>query len=366
DFNLTQGTVTFLANQTSMTVSVPIIGDTTAENNETFFLNLSNPTNATIADGQGLGTILNDDNSPPVVTLPPGPLNATEDVGLAVVGISVADPDANGAVELVTLIVQHGTLNVRTDVPSGLLPEQILNNGTNSVTFNATLDAINNTLASLSGLVYQGIQDYNGTDTLTVTANDLGNTGNVNIPKSDTESVLINVANVNDPPIIDFHGAGGVGTPPSPIQSTKGNAVAAFGSPNVITLTDADNTNFNGGTIVATNVGPFIGAKDLVSIRNQGTGSGEIGFSAKGKHKGQITYNGVVIGNAHGGTGGSNLVITLNSKASVAATQALLRNITFGTSKTRLAPVARNVQLTMTDGSGGTSQTVTTTINVTN
>ncbi|MCT0206108.1 type I secretion C-terminal target domain-containing protein, partial [Synechococcus sp. CS-1332] len=44
------------------TVSVTINGDTVFEPNETFFLNLSAPTNGvTLADGQGLGTIFNDD-----------------------------------------------------------------------------------------------------------------------------------------------------------------------------------------------------------------------------------------------------------------------------------------------------------------
>ena len=33
---------------------------------ETFFLNLSNPANATIADGQGVGTITNDDTTPTI------------------------------------------------------------------------------------------------------------------------------------------------------------------------------------------------------------------------------------------------------------------------------------------------------------
>ena len=36
-------------------------GDTTPEPNETFFVNLTTATNATIANGQGIGTILNDD-----------------------------------------------------------------------------------------------------------------------------------------------------------------------------------------------------------------------------------------------------------------------------------------------------------------
>ncbi|MDD1460077.1 hypothetical protein MEO39_08225, partial [Dolichospermum sp. ST_sed2] len=49
--------------ETSKTITVPIIGDTAVEANETFLVNLSNPTNATIADSQGLGTITNDDTT---------------------------------------------------------------------------------------------------------------------------------------------------------------------------------------------------------------------------------------------------------------------------------------------------------------
>jgi hypothetical protein len=38
-------------------------GDTTAEPNETFFVDLTNPANATIEDGEGLGTIVDDDSA---------------------------------------------------------------------------------------------------------------------------------------------------------------------------------------------------------------------------------------------------------------------------------------------------------------
>ncbi len=59
-------TLSFAAGQTSRTVSLPVRGDTTAEPDETFFVNLSNATGgATIADSQGIGTILNDDAAPP-------------------------------------------------------------------------------------------------------------------------------------------------------------------------------------------------------------------------------------------------------------------------------------------------------------
>lgn len=56
--------VTFLPGQTTMTVTVPVVGDTLSEADETFFVNLSTPVNATIADNQGLGTITDDDIAP--------------------------------------------------------------------------------------------------------------------------------------------------------------------------------------------------------------------------------------------------------------------------------------------------------------
>jgi hypothetical protein len=42
-------------------ISVLVNGDTQVEPNETFFVNLSNPANATISKSQGIGTILDDD-----------------------------------------------------------------------------------------------------------------------------------------------------------------------------------------------------------------------------------------------------------------------------------------------------------------
>lgn len=361
DYSATNGTLTFGPNETTKTISVPIIGNTTAEPNETFFVNLSNPTNASIQDGQGLGTILNDDNAPPSVTVPQGPLTVDEEADLSVNGISVADPDAGAATITVTLSAAHGTIVVRNDVNGGLTGAQILNNGTNSVQLVAPMSVINNTLASPNGVVYRGLTDFFGADTLLVTANDLGNSGNSNTPLSDTKGIAIQVQNVNDAPDIDFHGSAGVNAPPVAVNSTKGNAVAAFGSPNSLTLTDTDNTNFSGGTITVTNLGPFVAAKDTLSVRNQGTAAGLIGLK-----KGNITFGGQVIGTLSGGVGNTPMVISLNSKATATAVTALMKNITFGTSKKRLAAVPRTVSMVMTDGSGGTSNAVEAVVNVTN
>ena len=64
DYLATSGTLTFAPGETTKQVTVLVNGDPLDEANETYFLNLSNAANATIADGQGLGTITNDDGQP--------------------------------------------------------------------------------------------------------------------------------------------------------------------------------------------------------------------------------------------------------------------------------------------------------------
>ncbi len=55
--------LTFNAGETSKQIGVNIIGDFTIEPDETFFVNLSSVTNASIFDSQGVGTLLNDDSA---------------------------------------------------------------------------------------------------------------------------------------------------------------------------------------------------------------------------------------------------------------------------------------------------------------
>lgn len=65
DYQAASGVVTFNPGETSKQITVSVNGDTDFEQNESFFVNLSSPVNATIADGQGVGTINNDDPLPP-------------------------------------------------------------------------------------------------------------------------------------------------------------------------------------------------------------------------------------------------------------------------------------------------------------
>ena len=61
DYTTKNGTVNLSPNQRTATISVPIVTDSVHEANEQFFVRLSNPVNAVIADAEGIGTILNDD-----------------------------------------------------------------------------------------------------------------------------------------------------------------------------------------------------------------------------------------------------------------------------------------------------------------
>lgn len=64
DFTTVAATLlTFDPQVTTQTFTVPVAGDALTEATEQFFANLSSPTNATLADAQGTGTIQNDDGT---------------------------------------------------------------------------------------------------------------------------------------------------------------------------------------------------------------------------------------------------------------------------------------------------------------
>jgi chitinase len=62
DFQPASGTLTFAPGVNVAKVTINVIGDARRERNETFAVNLSNPSaNAYLGDEQGVGTIVDDD-----------------------------------------------------------------------------------------------------------------------------------------------------------------------------------------------------------------------------------------------------------------------------------------------------------------
>jgi len=69
DYLARTGSVRFAGHKLMRTISVTINGDVLDEPDETFFVELTKATGATIDDGEGVGTIL-DDDAPPTVQVP--------------------------------------------------------------------------------------------------------------------------------------------------------------------------------------------------------------------------------------------------------------------------------------------------------
>jgi chitinase len=120
DYTAASGTLTFTPGQTSKTISISVLGDTTVEKNETFTVDLSSPSGATIGDGQGVGTITNDDSAhepPPVV-----PSLSVSDVAAAEGGggttpftFTVTMSAASGGTVTVAYATANGTATAGSD-----------------------------------------------------------------------------------------------------------------------------------------------------------------------------------------------------------------------------------------------------------
>ncbi len=150
-------------------------------------------------------------NQPPVITRPLT-LAVTEDIASPVTGVSVVDPDAGSGNFTITFSAPSGTFNSPgcTGVTSG---------GTASArTLSGTLTNLNTCLSG-SSLQYTTALNSTASVTLTIVANDNGNTGSGGA-MSDTESTMLNVTAVNDAP---------VNTVPGSITVTEDVATALAG-----------------------------------------------------------------------------------------------------------------------------------------
>ncbi len=111
--------------------------------------------------------------------------------------ISISDPDINDPgtnyTARVTLTVQQGTLTAAADGAAS-----VSGSGTSTLVIEGSAADIN---ATLDGLIYQGLADFYGEDTLGMTTADLGNFGLGGEKTAvDSAAITITVAPVNDAP----------------------------------------------------------------------------------------------------------------------------------------------------------------------
>jgi hypothetical protein len=86
DYQAQSNTLTFAPGETTKTVTVLVNGDTASETDETFFVNLTGATNASVSDNQGLGTIISDDS--PVIQFNASTYTVAEDALRVIVTVN--------------------------------------------------------------------------------------------------------------------------------------------------------------------------------------------------------------------------------------------------------------------------------------
>jgi len=119
DYTAASGTLTFAAGVTSQTVKVAVRGDTAAETDETFTVELSSPSDLTLGTYTATGTIRNDDF--PVVSLSPAAVNVTEgNSGTTNAVFTVSLSRAAASPVTVKWATNNGTATAGSDYTSGI------------------------------------------------------------------------------------------------------------------------------------------------------------------------------------------------------------------------------------------------------
>ncbi|WP_375471161.1 beta strand repeat-containing protein [uncultured Nostoc sp.] len=126
DYNSTPGTITLNPGETSKTLSIGVIGDNKFETNETFSVNLSGATNATITDSLGAATIINDDNQPTI---------SISDVSVSE-GNTGITTNANFTISLSNPSYQQVTVNYNTSDGTANAADSDYNSASGTITFN--------------------------------------------------------------------------------------------------------------------------------------------------------------------------------------------------------------------------------------
>ncbi|HEX8143239.1 MAG TPA: Calx-beta domain-containing protein [Pyrinomonadaceae bacterium] len=171
DYLSTSNTLTFNPGDLTKTINVTVNGDTLDEVDETFFVNLTNASNATISDAQGQGTITDDDNAP---TLSIDDVTVTEgNAGTVNAAFTVTLSAQSGKTVTVDYATADSTATAPADYQAATTTTLTFNPGTVIQTINVTvkgdtLDELNETFfVNLTNPVNATITDAQGQGTIT-------------------------------------------------------------------------------------------------------------------------------------------------------------------------------------------------------
>jgi Calx-beta domain-containing protein len=185
DYQATSGTLAFDPGQNVKQIVVPVVGDTLIESTEVFSLNLSGPTNATLADGTAQGTITDND---------------TVSISVANASVTEGNTGTVGAVFNVTLSTVGAnvvTVDYATADGSATAPDDYLVTG-GSLTFNPgeTIKQIVVPVVGDTAIETTEVFSLNLSDSVNATLADPSAQGT--ITDNDTVSISIGAASVTE------------------------------------------------------------------------------------------------------------------------------------------------------------------------
>ena len=235
DFAAGNGTLTFAPGETSEQVTIGVTGDQADEPDETFTVHLSNATGATIADADGVVTILDDDGTPPTLRI--GDAAGPEgNVGTTPATLTVTLDQASTQPVTVPWTTTPGTAGVDDFVAaSGELtfaPGETSEQITVQTRGDRTPEGSESFLVELTGTTIAGSVTINDDDTDTSPGEVPAlRIGDVTVPEGDAASspatVTVVLDQVSDVPV-NVRWATEDGTATAPGDYTAGSDVLTF------------------------------------------------------------------------------------------------------------------------------------------
>uniref|UniRef100_UPI0005631422 Ig-like domain-containing protein n=1 Tax=Mesorhizobium sp. WSM3224 TaxID=1040986 RepID=UPI0005631422 len=196
-----------------------------------------------------------------------------------------------------------------------------------------TQPALTNTLYSTNTFYFLPAADFSGTASFNFNVRD--NQGGVS---SSTGSITINVAAVNDAPVVDLNGAAS-GTSAS-LNYSPGSSGARI-APSA-TVADIDSSKFGGGSL-------------RVSITQNKATSDQLTIATDASvtmSNGSVLVGGTKVGTLSGGSNGTDLVISLANTATPSLVAVVLEHISYSNSSVTPPSSPRTVTFTLVDGGG--------------
>ena len=187
-------------------------------------------------------------------------------------------------------------------------------------------------------------------DTLDATVRTIDVTVDDGASTAVTRTVSLTPIAVNDRPVATASGV-------TPNYTEDSGVVTVFSGSQTISVSDLDHSNFAGGKLTAT-ISQNASSLDSLSIANQGTGAGQIGFDGT-----TVTYEGTDIGTFS--RLNYQITVDFNANATPTAVAALISQITLESLRQYAPPGALQVLIQVSDGLEFGNTPLTATVNFT-